>query len=134
VLLPASGLWRRADEVSVIGSALLAKAAGAGHRVIAAALGRPASTVRGWLRRFTARTEAVRVLFTGLLHALDPQAAPVPPAGSGFTDALEALGRAGSAAVRRLGAASPWEFAATASGGHLLAPPASSARAVSNTS
>jgi hypothetical protein len=134
VLLPASGLLRRADEVSVIGSALLAKASGAGHRVIAAALGRPASTVRGWLRRFTAGAEAVRVVFTGLLHVLDPQAGPVPPAGSGFADALEALGRAGSAAVRRLGVASPWEFAARASGGRLLAPVSPLGRAVSNTS
>jgi hypothetical protein len=36
---------------------LEAKAAEAGHRVIAARLGRPASTVRGWLRAFTARAE-----------------------------------------------------------------------------
>jgi hypothetical protein len=47
VLLPAAWLLRRADAASVIGSALLAKAAGQGHRSIAAALGRPASTVRG---------------------------------------------------------------------------------------
>jgi len=41
-LLSTAWLLRRADAVSVIGSALLAKAAGAGHRLIAAALGRPA--------------------------------------------------------------------------------------------
>jgi len=56
----------------VIGAALLAKAAGRGHRVIAAELGRPVSTVRGWLRAFTARAAGLRVVFTGLLHALDP--------------------------------------------------------------
>ena len=35
VLLPASGLSRRADAVAVIGAALIAKAAGRGHRRIA---------------------------------------------------------------------------------------------------
>jgi hypothetical protein len=137
VLLPASGLLRRADSVSVIGAALLAKAGGAGHRKIAAGLGRPASTVRGWLRRLTVRAEAVRVLFTGLLHALDPQAPPLPASGSVLADAVEVLGRAVSAAVRRLGPVPAWQFAATASAGRLLAPPAGSlqaGRAVSNTS
>jgi Homeodomain-like domain len=71
VLLPASMLVRRADTVLVIGAALLAKAAGLGHRRVAVVLGRPQSTVRGWLRRFTGRAESVRVMFTGLLHALD---------------------------------------------------------------
>ena len=123
VLLPASGLLRRADAVAVIGAALLAKAGGAGYRVIAAALGRPASTVRGWLRRFTARAESVRAVFTGLLHALDPQAPPLPPAGSIVADAVEAIGRAAAAAARRLGPVPPWQFAATASAGRLLAPP-----------
>ena len=122
VLLPAAWLLRRADAASVIGSALLAKAAGAGHRRIAAALGRPPSTVRGWLRRFGARAEQVRVLFTRLLHSLDPQAGPLVPRESVFADALEALGRAGAAGVRRLAPRPPWEFASWASAGLLLAP------------
>ena len=50
VLLPAQLLSRRADAGAVIGRALEEKAAGSGHRVIALALGRPPSTVRGWLR------------------------------------------------------------------------------------
>jgi len=70
VLLPSSTLVRRADTVDVISQALLAKAAGAGHRSIAAGLDRPVSTVRGWLRRFGARADSLRVLFTALLHAL----------------------------------------------------------------
>ena len=123
VLLPAAWLSRRGDAVSVIGAALLAKAAGQGHRSIAAALGRPPSTVRGWLRRFGARAEDVRVLFTRLLHSLDPQAGPLVPRGSVFADALEALGRAGAAGVRRLAPRPPWEFASWASAGLLLAPP-----------
>jgi len=127
VLLSATWLLRRADGVAVIGAALLAKATGAGHRRIAAVLGRPFSTVRGWLRRFTIRAEGIRVVFTGLLHGLDPEAAPLLPRGSGFADAVEALGRAGAAAVVRLSPGSPWEFASRASGGLLLAPLAEAA-------
>jgi transposase-like protein len=122
VLLPAAWLSRRGDAVSVIGAALLAKATGLGHRRIAAVLGCPASTVRGWLRRFGARAEDVRVLFTQLLHSLDPMAGPLLPRDSVFADALEALGRAGAAGVRRLSPRPPWEFASWASGGLLLAP------------
>lgn len=133
VLLPASGLVRRADTVRVIGAALLASAGGAGHRTIAAQLGRPAGTVRGWLRRFRVRAEGLRLLFTGLLHALDPSADAVGARGCGFADAVEVLGLAGAAAVRRLGVACPWEFASAGSGGRLLAPSAGSGR-VSNTS
>jgi transposase-like protein len=123
VLLSSTWLSRRADAVSVIGSALLAKAAGQGHRAIAAVLGRPPSTVRGWLRRFGARAEQIRVLFTRLLHTHDPQAGPLLPRESVFADALEALGRAGAAGVRRLGSYPPWEFASWVSAGLLLAPP-----------
>ena len=46
---------RRADSTEVIGHALAAKAAGAGFRTIAAALDRPVSTVRAWLRRANER-------------------------------------------------------------------------------
>jgi hypothetical protein len=49
VLLPVVLLVRRADAAVVIGSALAAKAAGAGYRSIAVALCRPADTVRGWI-------------------------------------------------------------------------------------
>jgi hypothetical protein len=64
VLLPVVVLARRADVAAVIGSALAAKAAGVGHRRIAAGLGRPVETVRGWLRRFAGRLESVRAVFT----------------------------------------------------------------------
>lgn len=122
VLLPAWWLLRRADAAVVIGAALEARATGAGHRPIAAASGRPASTVRGWLRRFAARAEHARVEFTGLLHALDPVAVALTPRGSVVADAVEAIGRAAAAAVVRLSPVGPWEFAARASGGLLLAP------------
>ena len=50
LLLPAWCLPRRADAIEVVGTALVAHAAGQGHRRIAAELGRPVSTVRRWLR------------------------------------------------------------------------------------
>ena len=50
VLLLAAVLPRRADTTAVIGTALQASARGIGYRRIAAQLGRPASTVRRWVR------------------------------------------------------------------------------------
>ena len=94
VLVPMSLLVRRADSVAVIGRALLVSAGGLGHRKIAGLLSRPVSTVRGWLRRFGARAESLRVLFTALLHAMDACVASVAVTGSVFADALEALGLA----------------------------------------
>jgi hypothetical protein len=140
VLLPSSWLVRRADGVAVIGAALLAKASGQGHRPIAAATGRPVSTVRGWLRRFAARAEEHRMFFTRLLHALDPEAEPVAVTGAGtgtgLADAVEAIGRAAAAGVLRLSPGCPWQFTARASGGRLLAPSCGAAGRgrVSNTS
>ena len=90
VLLPVSCLLRRADEAAVIWAGLAASAAGAGHRKIAAALGRPASTVRSWLARFTSRAGLVRGLFTRWLCALDADPPPpLPPAGSAAADAAQ---------------------------------------------
>jgi hypothetical protein len=122
VLLPETLLARRADAVAVIGAGLAARVGGAGHRRIAADLGRPVSTVRGWLRRFAARAESIRVAFTTLAHALDPALPPVAPTGSQFADAVAAIGVAARAAALRLGPRPPWPFAARASGGRLLAP------------
>lgn len=124
VLLPERWLLRRADAAGVIGAALEAKAGGAGHRVIAAALGRPASTVRGWLRALAGNAEQVRTRFTRLLHLLDPLASPVVVRAGVLGDAVEAIGRAAAAAVLRLSPVGPWEFASRATGGRLLAPPA----------
>lgn len=124
VLLPQCWLLRRADAVVVIGAALEGQAAGKGHRPLAAAAGRPVSTVRGWLRRFAATAERARVGFTRLLHALDPDASALTPRGSVVADAVEVIGRAAAAAVVRLAPVGPWEFAARACGGLLLAPPA----------
>lgn len=74
--------------------------------------------------------------FTALLGALDPEAGPLLPRGTVFADAVEALGRAASAAVLRLSPDPPWEFASKATGGLLLAPPCPGAErpVVGNTS
>ena len=125
VLLAVSCLLRRADGVRVIGAALRAKARGRGHRPVAARLGRPVSTVRGWLRAFAGNAERVRVVFTGLLAELDPVTGPVGPAGCGFADAVSVVGVCVAAAVRRLGvvgAVSAWEMASAVTGGRLLWP------------
>jgi hypothetical protein len=70
VLLPVLLLVRRADTAALIGAVFVARAAGIGHRRIAVLLGRPPGTVRGWLRRFAGRVEAVRVVFTRWCRAL----------------------------------------------------------------
>jgi transposase len=58
----------------VIGRAIEAKVAGAGHRVIAERLGVPKDTVRGWLRRFALRAGEVRGYFTRWGVAFGPGA------------------------------------------------------------
>ena len=132
-MLPVTALLRRADAGEVIVAALVAKSVRrVGFRRIAAELGRPAETVRGWLRRFCGRAEAVRSVFTVWLRAVD--ADPVMPvvAGSGFADAMTAIAALGAAIGRRfvVSEVSLAETAVAASGGRLLAPgwPAPSAQ------
>jgi hypothetical protein len=125
VLLPAWCLLRRADAVAVIGAALEAAAAGDGHRRIAVMLGRAAATVRGWLRRFAGRAEAVRAFFTVLLARTAPD--PVMPAGAAglVAAAVSAVAGAAVAVAARwpqLGQVPVRAAASAASGGLLLAP------------
>jgi hypothetical protein len=124
VLLVVSCLLRRADAAEVIGAAATAKACGVGHRRIAARLGRPASTVRGWLRALMRNVERVWAVFTALLVELDPLIGPLPVLGSGFADAVAVIGATAAAARRRLGvvgAVSAWQLASAVTGGRLLA-------------
>jgi hypothetical protein len=122
VLLPAACVPRRADSLQTIGSALLAKAGGRGHRAVATELGVPAGTVRGWLRRADAHADRVRDEATRLAYLADPLLGPAEPTGSALGDALEALGRAVAALVRRLGPiGAPLSLAAIIARG-LLAP------------
>ena len=124
VLLPVVLLVRRADTAAVIGAALTAKAAGAGHRLIAALLDRPPETVRGWLRRFGVRVEAVRAVFTGWCRALAPDPVLPGPAGSAWADAIAAILAAAAAMRARfgLGEVPLWQAAAAVSTARLLAP------------
>jgi hypothetical protein len=124
VLLPVVLLVRRADTAAVIGAGLTAKATGAGHRLIAALLGRPAETVRGWLRRFASRVEAVRAVFTGWCRDLQPDPVLPGPAGSAWADALAAVGAAAAALRSRfcLGEVPVWQVATAVSGARLLSP------------
>jgi hypothetical protein len=126
VLLPVSCLLRRADGVAVIWAVLAGKAGGLGHRPLARLVGRPESTVRDWLARFTSRAELVRGVFTRWLCALDADPPPLRPAGSLVADAVVALAAAAAAAGRRwagvVGSLSPGELASSVSAGLLLSP------------
>lgn len=123
VLLPVLLLVRRADTASVIGSAVEAKAAGDGHRPIAQRLGRPAATVRGWLRRFAGRVEQVRVVFTLRARALAADPVLPGPAGSGWADAVASVAAAAAAFRARFVREVPvWQVAAAVSAARLLAP------------
>jgi hypothetical protein len=124
-LLPVTALLRRADTAAVIVSALAAKATRrVGFRRIAADLARPAETVRGWLRRFVERAEAVRSVFTVWLRGVDPDPVMPDAAGGGFVDAVVAIGALAAAIGHRfvLPGVSLAETAVAVSGGRLLAP------------
>lgn len=118
VLLPAWSVARRCDGAEVIGEALLAKAQGAGHRTIATRLGRPPGTVRGWLRVFARRAEAVGSCARRWAHAIEAAGLQADrSAGSPFADAVDALGTATRACRLQLRTrASPWELAVALTG------------------
>ena len=124
-MLPVAALLRRADVAAVIVSGLVAKAVRrVGFRRIAAELARPEETVRGWLRRFGERVEAVRSVFTVWLTAVD--ADPVMPGAAGgvFADAVTVIAAVATAITHRfsLPTVSLAEVAVAVSGGRLLAP------------
>jgi hypothetical protein len=127
VLLPAWCLPRRGDAAEVIGAALVAKAAGHGHRAIAARLGRPAATVRSWLRG--ARDDHARWLYRrAVTHtaALDADLLNhCEPADSVLGDALTALAAAVAAWRRRFPrtALPTWTLIVVFTDGRLLTRP-----------
>ena len=120
VLLPHMLLCRRVDVVAVIGRALTAAAEGAGCRRAAVLVGRPQSTVRGWLRRFRAVAAQLTVHFTVWAHRLDANLGPIVPSGSPIADALAAIGAAARAASLRFGPRPAWSWASALTGGMLL--------------
>jgi hypothetical protein len=128
VLLPVTVLLRRAYAAEQIWAALTARADGSGHRRIAAVIGVPAATVRGWLRRAADRLEAVRNWFLGIAVVAGVDVAIPDGAGCPWRDVLVAVDTATTAirfrlgAVGLLGAVTAGAVAVAASGGRLLAP------------
>lgn len=120
VLLPVTMLGRRGDWAAMIGRALELRAAELGQRTIAAAVGVPRSTVRGWLSRFAEVAERVRAHLWRWALWLDPGLVRLEPSGSPFGDAVAAVAAAGETAARRLGIGCRWAFASVATGGWLL--------------
>jgi hypothetical protein len=125
LLLPSWCLPRRADAVEVIGTALVAHAAGQGHRRIATRLDRPVSTVRRWLR--AVRGPHGRWLYRqGVEHTarLAPELlAEIGAQPTELGDALTALAAAVLAVGRRFPrAAATWSLVGAFTCGRLLAP------------
>ena len=123
VLLPVTALLRRADAAAVIVSALAAKAVRrVGFRVIAAELARPVATVRGWVRRFAERAEAVRSVFTVWLRAVDADSVMPDAAGGRLADAVTAIAAVAAVVGRRfaLPEVSLAETAVAVSGGPVV--------------
>lgn len=121
VLLPAALQPRRADTSEVIGIALAARARGSGARRIAAALGRPVSTVKAWLRGADAG-HADRLHQQGMAAAavIDAQLMPASQP-TRLGDALNLLAGAALALRARLGLSDPpWTLIAFLAGGRLL--------------
>lgn len=106
VLLPHGLAARRADGAVVIAAAVEAKLlTGQGHRAIARGLGRPVSTVRGWLRSFAASAEVIATVFTAAVvrHAPDAAALWPAPVRGGGGQALAVLGAWARTVAVRLG-------------------------------
>ena len=120
VLLPDYLLVRRVDEAAVIGSALVQKARGLGHRKIALNISRPETTVRGWIRRFRENSEILLEHFTNWALALDVTLSEIIPAGSLFADAISAIGIAVRSLSIRFGPSPKWSQMSLMCGGRLL--------------
>jgi hypothetical protein len=103
ILLPAEFLPRRGYDVHVVGAALLEAAEGAGYRRVAAAVGVPASTVRGWLTSVRARSAALVAGAIPLIRAAGQDVSPHgrPPAWArrALPEAVAAVGGAARAFV-----------------------------------
>jgi hypothetical protein len=128
VLLPVTLLLRRAYLADLIWAALVAKAAGAGHRVIGARFGVPVGTVRGWLRVIEGRAEVVRDWFVSIAVAAGVDVSIPKATRSGCGDVIVAVGVATAAAAARfgdgsvIGAVTAPAVAVACSGGRLLSP------------
>lgn len=121
VLLDIELASRRADTAAVIAAALESKATtGAGHRTIAALLGRPLSTVRGWLRSFTTSAARIAETFTLLIHrhGADPAGLWPAPASTPAGQAVAAVTAYAQVLTQRFAIATlTWQSAGLAMAG-----------------
>jgi hypothetical protein len=117
-LLPSFVLPRRWDAVAHVGRAVELAAEGIGHRPIAALLGRPETTVRGWLRpiRSVAATLATTLLARAVALGWSGFELPVAPL-------PRLVAAVGALAGRWPGhrSAEPWAIVCLVTGGSLLA-------------
>jgi hypothetical protein len=142
VLLPVTVLLRRGYACEVIGAAVTARAAGHGHRVIGAAIGVPADTVRGWLRVLGGRLEVCRAYLWQVSCRAGVDVAVPGTLGCPWRDLVAVLGAATASVTGRfgplgvLGPVTAWQVAVACSAGRLLAPgwPGSATGWVGNTS
>jgi hypothetical protein len=112
------------DSVETVGAALLAAAGGLGHRRVAERVGLPATTVRGWLRRARANSDAVRCATTVTVHHLDLLAHPLAPTGGALGDMLPRSAERSRPGCNRFGPVpAPWQLAVALTGAAILAPP-----------
>jgi transposase-like protein len=119
-LLPWFLVPYRYDTVDVIGAALELSVAGIGMRRIAAALARPETTVRDWVRRFGRVAAGLARTLLGAAVAAGWSGFELPTeAGARATAAVAALASAWS---RRRGPVDGWRVASLITGGTLLAP------------
>jgi transposase-like protein len=121
-LLPDFLVFRRLDEVAVIGQVLALRAtAGVELRALARRVDRPRATLRGWWDRFRARSPTLLAEIVEVAIGLDP--APLDLRLSGEAAVFEALEQALHRARRRFGAGigDAWRLWSRISGGKLLA-------------
>jgi hypothetical protein len=119
-LLPWFVTPYRWDTVDVIGQALERSAAGEGVRRIAAALGRPETTVRDWCRRFRGLADDLARFLLAAAVRLGWSGFDLPTAPGPRT--VAAVAALASAWTRRRGPVVPWRLAALVTGGAWLAP------------
>jgi hypothetical protein len=128
VLLPVTLLVRRAYLADLIWAAVVAKAAGAGHRLIGQRFEVPAATVRGWLRVITGRAEVVRHWFVSIAVTAGVDVSIPKATGSRCGDVIAAVGLVAEALAARfgggsvIGAVTAAQVAVVGSGGRLLSP------------
>jgi transposase-like protein len=126
VVLDAGLLARRGYTARFVGVALVGAARGQGHRTVAAELGAPEATVRGWIRRASRSAGLLRATGIRAVVALDQDALPtrVQPTELGY--ALSALGAAAALYARRpaLAGVGPWALINVLTRGQLLRPAA----------